>query len=64
MVEEGGVEMSDRRRRRSASVPESGRSSPGSVPHGIVAGDEGARIVAIIVPKRESPDDISIEQGS
>lgn len=34
-----------------------------SVPHGIVAGDEGARIVAIVVPRRDRPDDITIAEG-
>ena len=34
----------------------------GEVPHGIVAGDAGARIVAIVVPRREQPDDISLEE--
>ena len=33
------------------------------VPHGIVAGDEGARIVAIVVPRRDRPDDITIAEG-
>jgi quercetin dioxygenase-like cupin family protein len=33
---------------------------PGEVEHGIVAGDGGARILAIIVPRRERPDDFAV----
>jgi quercetin dioxygenase-like cupin family protein len=34
-----------------------------NVPHGVRAGPNGARILAIIVPRREAADDYQIESG-
>ena len=50
MVEEGGVEMSIEAETLSLG-PGDWSVVAGKVQHGIVAGDEGARIVAIIVPR-------------
>jgi quercetin dioxygenase-like cupin family protein len=63
VVEEGRVEMTIDDQ---PLALESGSWSvvAGKVPHGIVAGEEGARIVAIVVPRRENSGDISIEGDS
>ena len=63
VVEEGRVEMSIDAETLSIG-PGEWSVVAGKVPHGIVAGDEGARIVAIIVPRRDSTDEISIEDES
>ena len=63
VVEEGGVKMSVGSETLSMG-PGEWSLVAGKAPHGIVAGDEGARIVAIIVPRRDSTDEISIEGGS
>lgn len=63
VVEEGRVEMTIEGEATDLGAGE-WTVVAGNVPHGIVAGDGGARIVAIIVPRRESPDDITVEGGS
>lgn len=63
VVEDGRVEMTIDGEAHSLGAGE-WTVVAGNVPHGIVAGDGGARIVAIIVPRRESPDDITVEGKS
>jgi quercetin dioxygenase-like cupin family protein len=62
-VEAGGVEMTIAGETQSLE-PGTWSVVAGNVPHGITAGPEGAQIVAIVVPKRENPDDISLAEGS
>jgi quercetin dioxygenase-like cupin family protein len=63
VVEEGNVEMTIDGAPHSLG-PGKWTVVAGNVPHGIVAGGDGARIVAIIVPRRDSPDEIKVEAGS
>jgi quercetin dioxygenase-like cupin family protein len=37
---------------------------PGGIPHGITAGDEGARFVAIVTPRRQSDNDYEVLETS
>jgi quercetin dioxygenase-like cupin family protein len=37
---------------------------PGDVEHGLLAGAEGARVLAIIVPRRQTPDDIALVEAT
>jgi quercetin dioxygenase-like cupin family protein len=37
---------------------------PGDVEHGLLAGPSGARILAIIVPRRHAPDDMALVDGA
>lgn len=37
---------------------------PGDVEHGLRAGESGARVLAIIVPRRQTPDDMALVDGT
>ena len=56
LIEEGAVRMT--LGEREVELAAGGWSVvPPGIAHGITAGDAGARIIAIIVPRRQTPDD-------
>jgi quercetin dioxygenase-like cupin family protein len=63
LVEEGSVSMTIAGQ---AHVLDSGEWSvvAPDVEHGITAGDDGARIVAVVVPARERPDEYELTGAS
>ncbi len=59
LVEEGEVVMTMEGESRSLAAGEWSVVAP-NVEHGVRAGREGARIVAIVVPRRDHPDDLRL----
>jgi quercetin dioxygenase-like cupin family protein len=63
LIEEGEVELSVRDQVTRLGPGAWSVIAPG-VPHGIRAGGEGARILAIIVPKRDTPHSYTVVDGN
>ncbi|MGZ6029856.1 MAG: cupin domain-containing protein, partial [Myxococcaceae bacterium] len=63
LIEEGEVELTVRDEVRRLGPGGWSVIAPG-VPHGIRAGDEGARFLAIVVPKRDTPHAYTVVDGA
>jgi quercetin dioxygenase-like cupin family protein len=63
LVEQGSVEMTIAGRSARMGVGEWSLVEPG-VEHGITAGDEGARVLAIISPPRASADEYDLADAN